>query len=272
MNAALFVERLGATSCNELAHVEEIAQRDAVHGSLRYELDPSLATALRNRGQLRMYTHQAKAIDAALDGRDTAIVTPTASGKSLCYHVPVAQALLADPSAHALYLFPTKALTQDQLRGLRGLLPPNFAEKVEIYDGDTPKAERRGIRQSARALFTNPDMLQLAILPHHRLWSRLLSSLRYVVIDEAHVYRGVFGSHVANVFRRLRRICAYYGSNPVFILCSATIVNPGEIAEGLIGKPVEVIDARGRARSRGRRARCRRRSRTAESSCLRCRE
>jgi len=246
MNAALFVERLGAMATGgELAHVEEMAQRDAVHGSLRHKLDDRLATALRNRGQLRMYTHQAKAIDAALDGRDTAIVTPTASGKSLCYHVPVAEALLTDPSAHALYLFPTKALTQDQLGGLRELLPRNLAEKVAIYDGDTPQAERRGVRQSTRVLLTNPDMLQLGILPNHRSWSRLLSSLRYVVIDEAHIYRGVFGSHVANVCRRLRRLCAHYRSNPVFILCSATIANPGEIAEGLIGKPVEVINENG---------------------------
>ena len=245
----MFVERLGVNSSrDELSHVEEIAQRHAEYGELRHEIDHRLATALWNRGQLQMYTHQAKAVDAALDGRDVAVVTPTASGKSLCYHVPVAQALLTDPLAHALYLFPTKALARDQLRGLKELLPPNLADKVAIYDGDTPKADRKGIRQSARVLLSNPDMLQQGVLPNHHLWERLLTSLRYVVIDEAHYYKGVFGSHMANLIRRLRRICAYYRSNPVFILCSATIANPGELAEGLIGKPVEVINENGAPR------------------------
>ena len=153
--------------------------------------------------------------------------------------------MLTDASARALYLFPTKALTQDQLRGLRGLLPPKLAARVSIFDGDTPTGERSAVRRSAQAVFTNPDMLQVGMLPHHRAWARLWQSLRYVVIDEMHVYRGVFGSHVANVIRRLRRLCAHYGSDPVFILCSATIANPGELAERLTGTPVEAIEEDG---------------------------
>ena len=246
MDAARFVEHLRVgSSQDELAHVEQLSETAASHAALRHDLDPSLANALADRGQLPLFTHQASAIDAVLDGRDVIVATPAASGKSLCYHVPVAQALRADPAASALYLFPTKALTQDQLRGLRGLLPPKLAARTAIFDGDTPSPERAPIRRTARAVLTNPDMLHVGMLPNHAAWSRLLRALRYVVIDEAHVYRGVFGSHVANVVRRLRRLCAHHGSSPVFILCSATIANPGELAEGLVGKPVEVVDADG---------------------------
>ena len=176
-----------------------MAEREAAHGELSHPLDPRLEAALDERGLLPLYSHQARAVDAALSGRDVALSTPTASGKSLCYHVPVAQAMLTDPSARALYLFPTKALTQDQLRGLRSLLPTKLAARVAIFDGDTPTGERSAVRRSAQAVFTNPDMLHVGMLPHHRTWARLWQSLRYVVIDEMHVYRGVFGSHVANV-------------------------------------------------------------------------
>jgi len=246
VDAARFVEHLRTGSlAGEVEHVQEMAEREAVHGELEYPLDPRLEAALEARGLLPLYSHQARATDAALSGRDVALATPTASGKSLCYHVPVAQAMLTDPSARALYLFPTKALTQDQLRGLRGLLPPKLASRVAIFDGDTPTGERSAVRRSAQAVFTNPDMLHVGMLPHHRTWARLWQSLRYVVIDEMHVYRGVFGSHVANVLRRLRRLCAHYGSDPVFILCSATIANPGELAERLTGKPVEAIEEDG---------------------------
>ena len=198
-----------------------------------------------DQGLVPLFTHQAQAIDAVLDGKDVAVVTPAASGKSLCYNVPVAQALLTDPTAKALYLFPTKALAQDQIGGLQALLTEKQASRVAIFDGDTPSPERRSIRRSANVVLTNPDMLHYGILPNHRAWGRLLPSLKYVVVDEAHVYRGVFGSHVANVLRRLRRLCARYGSDPQFILCSATIANAGELAEGLTGRPTEVISADG---------------------------
>ena len=246
LDAAGFVEHLRAGALRgELAHVQEIPARPASHGATPPGLDPRLEAALGKRGLLPLYAHQARAVDAALQGRDVALVTPTASGKSLCYHVPVAQAMLTDPSARALYLFPTKALTQDQLRGLRGLLPPKLASQAEIFDGDTPSGERSAIRRTARAVFTNPDMLHVGLLPRHSYWARLLRSLRYVVIDEMHVYRGVFGSHVANVLRRLRRICERHGSDPAFVLCSATIANAGELAERLTGRPAEVIDEDG---------------------------
>lgn len=194
MDAAGFVERLRAGALRgELAHVQEIPAQPASHGATPKSLDPRVEAALSERGLLPLYAHQARAVDAALQGRDVALVTPTASGKSLCYHVPVAQALLTDPSARALYLFPTKALTQDQLRGLRGLLPAKLAAQVEIFDGDTPSGERSAIRRSARAVFTNPDMLHVGLLPNHSLWARLLRSLRYVVIDEMHVYGACSG-------------------------------------------------------------------------------
>ena len=246
MDAARFVASLRADRlAGDVEHVEEIAERAARHSEMTLPLDPRLHAALDARGLLPLYTHQAQAADAALSGQDVALATPTASGKSLCYHVPVAQTMLTNPSACALYLFPTKALTQDQLRGLRGLLPPKLASRVAIFDGDTPMQERSGIRRSAQVVFTNPDMVHVGMLPRHSGWARLLRSLRYVVIDEMHVYRGVFGSHVANVLRRLRRLCRRYGSDPVFILCSATIANPGELAERLVGKPVKAIEENG---------------------------
>ncbi|HKJ87913.1 MAG TPA: DEAD/DEAH box helicase, partial [Gammaproteobacteria bacterium] len=170
------------------------------------------------------------------------VATSSASGKTLCYNVPVMEAMLTQPRSCALYLFPTKALAQDQLRSLNELFGPLFgAGEVTTFDGDTPQVERGEIRKRARVVLTNPDMLHLGILPNHQQWSRLLRRLRYVVIDEAHTYRGVFGSHVAGVMRRLRRICEYYGSSPQFVLCSATIANPGEHAGKLVGLHFEVV-------------------------------
>ena len=174
------------------------------------------------------------------------IVTPTASGKTLCYNIPVLQELLSNPDARALYLFPTKALSQDQLAELHGLVDALALDiKTFTYDGDTPQTARRAIRSAGHIVVTNPDMLHAGILPHHTRWVRLFENLRYVVIDELHIYRGVFGSHVANVIRRLKRIAAFYGSDPTFICCSATIANPDELAAKITGEPVTLVDSNG---------------------------
>jgi len=209
-------------------------------------LDGRLAEVLGRRGIDRLYSHQAQAVEAVLAGRNVAVVTPTASGKTLCYNLPVLDAILRDGEARALYLFPTKALAQDQLDELHGLVTDLGADvKTFTYDGDTPADARRAVRSAGHIVVTNPDMLHTGILPHHTKWMKLFENLRFVVIDELHQYRGVFGSHVANVIRRLRRVCRFYGSDPVFICCSATIANPGELAEGLVGAPVTVVDRNG---------------------------
>jgi DEAD/DEAH box helicase domain-containing protein len=209
-------------------------------------LDGRLVDALGRRGIADLYVHQVEALEALRAGEDVAVVTPTASGKSLCYNLPVLDAVARDPSARALYLFPTKALSQDQLaevRELSGLAGLDLA--AAVYDGDTPAPIRQSIRAAGQVVVTNPDMLHSAILPHHTKWFQLFEQLRYVVVDEAHTYRGVFGSHVANVLRRLARICAHYGSSPRIVCCSATIGNPGELARTLTGRPVRVIDRNG---------------------------
>jgi DEAD/DEAH box helicase domain-containing protein len=209
-------------------------------------LDPRLRGALERRGMPALYRHQAEAMDALRRGEDVLVATPTASGKSLCYHLPVLQAVAEDPAARALYLFPTKALGRDQLTEIREL--GNLAElqlEADVYDGDTPAGIRSRVRAAGQVVVTNPDMLHAAILPHHTAWFQLFEQLRYVVIDEAHGYRGIFGSHVANVLRRLARICAHYGSAPRIVCCSATIGNPAELGELLIGRPLRVIDRNG---------------------------
>ena len=212
-------------------------------------LDPRIVRALGRRGIEQPYTHQATAIAAAIEGRDQVVVTPTASGKTLCYSAPVLQAILDDPQARALYLFPTKALAQDQLNELHGLVTEAELEvRAFTYDGDTSPNARRAVRTAGHVVITNPDMLHTGILPHHTKWVRLFERLRYIVIDELHTYRGVFGSHVANVLRRLLRICRFYGSDPVFICCSATIANPQELASRLIGRPVDLVDDNGAPR------------------------
>ncbi|MBA2451362.1 MAG: DEAD/DEAH box helicase, partial [Chloroflexi bacterium] len=197
-------------------------------------IDARLRTAYARRGIERLYSHQAEAIGHILAGRNVVVVTPTASGKTLCYNLPVLDAVLKDPTARALYLFPTKALAQDQQAELHGLVEAIGADiKTYTYDGDTPATARRAVRQAGHVVVTNPDMLHTGILPHHDKWVRLFENLRYVVVDELHHYRGVFGSHVANVLRRLRRICAFYGTNPQFICCSATISNADELGSRL---------------------------------------
>ena len=213
------------------------------------QLDPRLTSALARRGVERPYTHQAAAIERVLEGRDTVVVTPTASGKTLCYTAPVVDAVLRDPSARALFIFPTKALAQDQLQSLHALVEDVGVDlKTFTYDGDTDPKARRAVRMAGHVVITNPDMLHAGILPNHTKWVRLFENLRYVVIDELHSYRGVFGSNVANVLRRLQRICRFYGSDPVFVCSSATIANPGELATRLVGREVEVVAANGAPR------------------------
>ncbi len=209
-------------------------------------LEPQLREALLNRGINRLYSHQAAAIEAVEQGNHVVVVTPTASGKTLCYNLPVVSRMIKNPTSRALYLFPTKALSQDQVAELRELTGGlDTTLNCYTYDGDTEPGLRQGIRRSGHIVVTNPDMLHSAILPHHTKWVQLFQNLEFIVIDEMHQYRGVFGSHVANVIRRLKRICAFYGSNPQFILCSATIANPGELAELLIGELPEVITENG---------------------------
>lgn len=223
--------------------------RNASYADLPDWLDGRLVGALEARGIRQLYRHQREALDALRDGQDIAIVTPTASGKSLCYNLPVLQAVVDDKAARALYLFPTKALSQDQLAEFRDLARLAKMElSAAVYDGDTPAPIRAVIREAGQVVVTNPDMLSSAILPHHTKWFQLFEQLRFIVIDEAHTYRGIFGSHVANVLRRLMRICAHYGSAPRIICCSATIGNPGELAETLTGRPFRVIDRSGAPR------------------------
>lgn len=210
------------------------------------ELDPALAQVLKQRGIGQLYSHQAEAITHALAGRHVVVVTPTASGKTLCYNLPVLQQLLKEPESRALYLFPTKALSQDQMHELHDI-STRLERDIRVYtfDGDTPASARRAIRNSGHVVVTNPDMLHTGILPHHTLWVRLFENLKYVVIDEVHHYRGVFGSHLANIMRRLSRICRFYGSDPVFVCCSATIANPRELAERILERRVELVDKSG---------------------------
>lgn len=218
-------------------------------------LDPRLLAALKEHGIGQLYTHQAQTIAAVLQGKNAVVVTPTASGKTLCYNLPVLNAVLQSQQARALYLFPTKALSQDQvaeLHTLIKLLGPaiDFDIRSYTFDGDTPVSARKAIRSSGHIVVTNPDMLHSGVLPHHTLWVKLFENLRYIVIDEIHHYRGIFGSHFANVLRRLKRICAFYGSQPQFICCSATIANPAEFARHLTGEALELIDDNGAPRGR----------------------
>jgi DEAD/DEAH box helicase domain-containing protein len=237
-------------------HVTAVRRMDPVEA--RYapfpdHLDARLVAALRKRGIDQLYSHQAEAIAHATAGRNVVTVTPTASGKTLCYNAPVMDAILSDPSTRALYLFPTKALAQDQLAELHQLAELLGVEGggdigVFTYDGDTPQDARRAIRGRAHVVLSNPDMVHSGILPHHPRWAKLFENLRYVIIDELHAYRGVFGSHLANILRRLHRVCRHYGSNPTFICSSATIANPRELAEKLVGAPFELVSESGAPR------------------------
>jgi len=229
-----------------LTALRHFPAREAQWADFPAWVHPDLAAAYAAKGIRRPYTHQAEAAEAVHAGKNVVIVTPTASGKTLCYNLPVLNATLENSDSRALYLFPTKALAQDQLAELHDLnqrLDNRFG--VFTYDGDTPADARRSIREKGHVVLTNPDMLHTGILPHHTRWTRLFENLRYIVLDELHTYRGVFGSHLCNVLRRLRRIARFYGRDPQFICCSATIANPGELASRLIESEVEVLNANG---------------------------
>src|SRR5258705_12618834 len=212
--------------------------KPAVYAPFPSSLAPRLVGAVGNRGGQQLYSRQAKAFEIVAKGEPLVVVPPTASGKTLCYNLPVLQSLVQQPEGRVLYLFPTKALAQDQLAELMELAKTLPDMRMFTYDGDTPQDARRSVRARANLVLTNPDMLHSGILPHHTKWVNLFQNLRYVVIDELHAYRGVFGSHLANVLRRLKRICRHYGSTPQFIMASATIANPGELASPLTGEPV----------------------------------
>lgn len=215
--------------------------RAAQHGPWP-ELDPRITAALRARGVEALYTHQSRAVSMALEGRDLVVVTPTASGKTMCYDLPVLDAITRDPSARAIYIFPTKALAQDQMAELHELIELTKLDvRTFTYDGDTPVDARAKVRDAGHVVITNPDMLHTGILPHHTKWRNLFSNLKYIVIDELHSYRGIFGSHFALILLRLLRICEFYGSRPSFICCSATIANPKELGESLTGREVELV-------------------------------
>ena len=251
MNAAQLAERLQRDP-DFAPHVtgwKVRPAREARTAAWPQRVAPELREALAIRGIRAPYTHQAEAIERILDGEDLVIVSGTASGKTLCYNVPVVQAILDDPQARAIYLFPTKALAQDQLDELYGLVQAAEADiKTFTYDGDTAVSARRAVRQAGHIVITNPDMLHQGILPHHTGWTRLFENLKFIVVDELHIYRGIFGSHLANVLRRLLRVAEFYGAKPQIICCSATIANPKELGDKLTGRDLTVIDDDGSPR------------------------
>jgi DEAD/DEAH box helicase domain-containing protein len=255
MDARGFIERLraGRDYRGQVAAVRWRAARPAEHRAPANPIPDRLQALLRNEGIDRLYAHQAEAYDAARGGQDVVICTPTASGKSLGFHLPVLAELLEDPERRALYLFPAKALAYDQLGNLERMVTEaglQNAVRPACYDGDTPPHRRAGIRRNATLLLSNPDMLHVSILPNHAKWAGLFARLAYVVLDEIHTYRGIFGSHVAGVLRRLQRICRHYGSAPRFICCSATLGNPRELAERLVNRPMRLIDRDGSPQGR----------------------
>ena len=252
MNIDTFVERVNSSGFydGQIVHCEKLPPREPTHADVAGGLHPTVAAALQRVGIETLYTHQATAVDNVRAGRSVVIVTGTASGKTLCYTIPVLEALLADSLATMLFIYPTKALAQDQLRGLAALQDEETGIRfmAGTYDGDTPQNLRRKIRDGGSVVLTNPDMLHQGILPQHARWNRFFTHLRYVVIDEVHAYRGVFGSHLANVIRRLRRICRHYGAQPLFICSSATIANPREHAERITGESMTLVDNDGSPR------------------------
>jgi len=245
MDGQEFLKRLNTTRYyrNQVVHIEPLPACAAAYSAVPGGLHPTVAHTLRAEGIEQLYAHQADAIGAVREGKDIVIVTATASGKTLCYNIPIVEAIIDDSKTTALCVYPTKALTQDQLRGLgRFQTPGGDADFLAgTYDGDTPNNLRRKLRNGGNVVLTNPDMLHAGILPNHARWNRFFTHLKYVVLDEVHAYRGVFGSHVANVMRRLARICRHYGSNPTFICCSATIANPKQHAERITGREMHLV-------------------------------
>jgi len=254
VDADTFIQRLRKERffSNQVASVHEVPARPAAFADVRGGVRHAVEHALRKQGIERLYSHQAQAVEHVRAGRNVVIVTGTASGKTLCYNIPVVEALIADGLATMLYVYPTKALAQDQLRALgRFELPDRDVQFMAgTYDGDTPQNLRRRLRDGANVILTNPDMLHQGILPQHARWNRFFTHLKYVVVDEVHAYRGVFGSHLADVLRRLHRICGHYGSSPQFICCSATIANPQEHAERITSRPMQLVTEDGSPRGR----------------------
>jgi DEAD/DEAH box helicase domain-containing protein len=245
-----FRERLG-TPNSPVRSIQHRPAKEGEFGPVPADVAPVVARMLHARGMERLYSHQVESYEHVKQGRNVIVVTPTASGKTLCYNLPVLDRLIAEPDARAMYLFPTKALAEDQFKEFQGAvdclrtLGHTSEVRAFTFDGDTPQDARRAIRERANVVFTNPDMLHAGILPHHTKWAKVFENLRYIVIDELHYYRGVYGSHLANILRRLRRICEFYGSAPQFICCSATIANPKELAEALCGAPFSLVDRNG---------------------------
>lgn len=237
----------------QIAHVRELPARQGRFAAPQRPLASELSGLLEQSGIDQLYAHQAATLDLARDGADVAVVTGTASGKTLCYNLPILETCLREPAARALYLYPTKALAQDQLKGLLELLHgTGVGERIApgVYDGDTPTHQRRRIKAEAHLVLSNPDMLHASILPYHPKWARFFSELRYVVLDEVHQYRGILGANVACVLRRLLRVCAHYGARPQFLAASATIANPGELVSRLTGRQVVVVEDDGAPRGR----------------------
>jgi DEAD/DEAH box helicase domain-containing protein len=225
---------------------EKLIPKDGVYKDIPDDVVPVIKDTLAKRGIKQLYSHQAESYSSVLAGENIVVVTPTASGKSLCYNLPVLQNLIKNPEERALYLFPTKALSQDQQSGLNEIIMAGeIPLKVSTYDGDTPASVRVSARESGRIVISNPDMLHSGVLPNHPKWIKFLSNLKYVVIDEIHIYRGIFGSHMTNVIRRLKRIANFYGSDPLFICCSATISNPLELASQIVESDLKLIDSSG---------------------------
>jgi DEAD/DEAH box helicase domain-containing protein len=252
VDATAFLSRLKAHKFvdDQMVVVREMPAREAVYGEIEGGLDPACQQVLARRDIGQLYCHQADAVNAVRRGESVTIVTGTASGKTLCYTIPVLETLLDDPSATMLFIYPTKALAQDQLRGLTGFRDEDLGLRfvAGTYDGDTPANLRRKLRDAGNIILTNPDMLHQGILPQHARWNRFFTHLKYVVIDEVHAYRGIFGSHLANVMRRLRRLCRHYGSRPQFICSSATIANPREHAEQVCGEAMTLVNNDGAPR------------------------